>query len=148
MQSNQITLLYILNRYSVTIPEHIFKVTLPTHIISILISQINSSCASSGRPWRVSEQIYVCRSCLRPSQTFGCDWLTLPGTLKYVPMRLNPRLNKESETWSLTFPSQVVGRCRDTICDVWGAKEDAGSLAARTATPRACCSSGHISFTL
>lgn len=72
----------------------------------------------------------------------------LAWNIKYVPMRLNSRLNKKSETWSFAFPSQVVGQCRDTICDVWGAKEDAASLAARTATPRACCSLGHISFTL
>lgn len=76
-------------------------------------------------------------------------WLAdLAWNIKYVPVRLNPRLNKKSAAWSFTFPSQVVGRCRDTICDVWGAKEDAGNLAARTATPRACCSLAHISFTL
>lgn len=42
----------------------------------------------------------------------------------------------------------MVGRRRDAICDVWGAKEDAGNLAVRRAPPRACCSQRHISFPL
>ena len=73
----------------------------------------------------------------------------LAWNIKYVSMWPNPRLNKESKDLIAHFPfAQVVGRRQHTICDVWGAKEDAGSLAARTATPRACCSLGHISFTV
>lgn len=71
----------------------------------------------------------------------GRVWLRLADfacNIKYVRMRSNPMLNK----------SQLVGCCWGAICDVWGTKEDAGSLAAGPATPWVCCSSGIISFTL
>lgn len=86
-------------------------------------------------------------------QRAGAAWVcrkqSLAWNIKYVSMWPNPRLNKESKDLIAHFPlAQVVGRRQHTICDVWGAKEDAGSLAARTATPRACCTLGHISFTV
>lgn len=74
-------------------------------------------------------------------------WLTLPGTFSTSHRGLTQPEQGVRDS-SVDFASQVVGRCRETICDVWWAKKDAECLAARTATPRDFCSLGHISFGL